>query len=524
MSDQIPSLKNCEAPSAASAGGDFAIRIRGVSKSYSIYQNPRDLLLELLFRTPRHSEHWALRDVSLEVRRGEVVGVVGPNGAGKSTLLKIIAGILVPTAGDIAVNGRLSAILQLGSGFHPDYSGRDNVITGAMCLGMSREEAEARLPWIVNFAELSHVIDQPFKTYSSGMQARLTFSTAISLSPEILIIDEALAAGDSFFVTKCFRRIREICASGATVMFVSHGTAQVAQLCDRAVWIDGGMVREIGPAREVAKHYDYETHLRVSEGMGRLVEIAVAEHDEQKGGDFNPSDVNLSDACSILPSAWGSLDSKAAPSANPARLSTTTFDVAEMDRTTDRSSVKGRTPLTVFRKGPVTIDRVRFYGKDGKPRRLFRTWEDLTIEVGYSCPADRIPVETLGLAIGIERDSDLSLIAQFNTVNYAGNETHDYHDAPFRVQASSKGAIRAFLPQLQMMNGKYLVSLGLMPNIPGAAEFYEYHHRAYSLQIVTAGYPSGAAYYPIVEWSHQPSSDAESKLISSGVNTTREGR
>jgi lipopolysaccharide transport system ATP-binding protein len=512
MSDQIPLTKNLDAGSAASVGDNLAIRIRGVSKSYSIYQNPRDLLLELVFRTPRHSEHWALRDVSLEVSRGEVVGVVGPNGAGKSTLLKIIAGILAPTTGDIVVNGRLSAILQLGTGFHPDYSGRDNVITGAMCLGMSREEAEARLPWIVNFAELAHVIDQPFKTYSSGMQARLTFSTAISLSPEILIIDEALAAGDSFFVTKCFRRIREICASGATVMFVSHGTAQVAQLCDRAVWIDGGTVKEIGPAREVAKHYDYETHLRVSEGMGRLVEIAAAEYDEQK----EPIDANLNDTCPALPSPCERLGAKVAQSENLGRLPPPTFDAAEVREAIDRSSADRRATQKVFRKGPVTIDRVRFYGKDGKPRRLFRTWEDLTIEVEYSCPADRIPVETLGLAIGIERNSDLTLIAQFNTVNYAGNETHDYHDAPFRVPTGPKGAIRAFLPQLQMMNGEYLVSLGLMPNIPGAAEFYEYHHRAYSLQVVSAGYPSGAAYYPIVEWSHQPRSNVESKLILPG--------
>ena len=192
----------------------------------------------------------------------------------KSTLLKIVAGLLDATTGSAKIRGRVSAILELGTGFHPDFTGRQNIITGGMCLGMSRAEIEDRQKWIIDFSELETVIDKPFRTYSTGMQARLTFATAVSINPEIFIVDEALAAGDAYFVSKCIKRIHEICSSGATVLFVSHGTNQVAQMCKTAVWLQDGHVHMIGPARDVAKEYDYAVHVRVSQNAGRLIEVA----------------------------------------------------------------------------------------------------------------------------------------------------------------------------------------------------------------------------------------------------------
>lgn len=457
-----------------------ALKVERVGKAFKVYQKPSDMLLEHLTGKQRHVDHWAVSDVSFEMEKGEIVGIIGPNGAGKSTLLRMIAGTLAPSTGTITASGKISAILELGTGFHPEQTGRENVLFGGMCVGMTADEIAAKADSIIDFAELRHVIDQPFKTYSSGMQARLTFATAISIDPDILVIDEALAAGDSYFVAKCFRRIRQICESGSTVLFVSHGTAQVAQLCHRAVWIEKGKVREIGAAREVAKHYDYETHVRIADGLGKIVEI------EPQADEPVQEDAGA-----------GMLISGAL---NPGP--------ADKSQTIAQAEAQADAPVKVFRKGPVVIDRVRFYGADGRPRTTFRTWEELTIEIEYSCSPDYIPVETLGLAIAFERESDLVLIAQFNTVNYAGNETEDYHDAPYRQQASSKGVMRAVLPSMQVMNGSYLVSLGLIPNVPGTQEFYEYHHRTYKLTVITSGYPSGAAFYPIVRWSHQALSES----------------
>jgi len=237
---------------------EIAIRLREVSKTFSIYERPHHRLFAMLFGTRWHTWHrdfHALRGIDLDVRRGETFGIVGRNGSGKSTLLQMICGILTPTVGTVETKGRIAALLELGAGFNPEFTGRENVFLNGTVLGLTREEIEARFDAIVAFADVGDFIDQPVKTYSSGMFIRLAFAVAINVEPDILVIDEALAVGDEAFQRKCYARIQRIRENGATVLFVSHSAGTVAELCDRVALIDAGELIAIGPPKPVISRY-----------------------------------------------------------------------------------------------------------------------------------------------------------------------------------------------------------------------------------------------------------------------------
>ena len=234
-----------------------ALRVQGVSKQYRTYARPGDRLKESLTRgrLRRHKEFWALHEVSFELNKGDIVGIIGPNGCGKSTLLQIIAGTLEPTHGEVWHEGRISALLELGAGFDPEFTGVENVYMNASLLGFSRRETDALFPQIERFAEIGDFLYQPVKTYSSGMYVRLAFAIAASVEPDILIIDEALAVGDALFQHRCLRRIKELHERGTTVLFVSHDAAAVRALCSRAILMSQGRIISDGEPVNVLNHY-----------------------------------------------------------------------------------------------------------------------------------------------------------------------------------------------------------------------------------------------------------------------------
>lgn len=235
---------------------EIAISLKNISKCYKRYNRPIDRLKEILLPGKSHAQKfWALQDINLEVAQGETLGIIGQNGSGKSTLLQIIAGTVAATTGEVWVKGRVSALLELGSGFNPEFTGRQNVFFNGQILGLSREEIKTKFDRIAAFADIGDFIDQPVKTYSSGMVVRLAFAVVANTEPQILIVDEALAVGDAKFQARCMKRIRQLKEQGVTILFVSHDSSSVKALCQRVVLLNQGKILEVGYPKDVVNHY-----------------------------------------------------------------------------------------------------------------------------------------------------------------------------------------------------------------------------------------------------------------------------
>ncbi|HUG16804.1 MAG TPA: polysaccharide ABC transporter ATP-binding protein [Thermomicrobiales bacterium] len=262
----------------ATRHGDYAIEFRDVSRRFVLHHERRasfqDWFVGLIRPRGIAEEFWALRNISFGIRRGETIGIIGRNGAGKSTLLKLVTRILEPSHGSVIVNGRTYAMLELGSGFHPELTGRDNIFLNGSLYGFSRKQMSQRYDDIVRFAELERFVDTPVKHYSSGMYARLGFGIAVNMDPEILVIDEVLAVGDATFQAKCFRALERLKERGTTILFVSHDADSVRRFCDRAALISAGLLEDIGPSNEVVDHY--ERQLAEGTPQARLLRVRAA--------------------------------------------------------------------------------------------------------------------------------------------------------------------------------------------------------------------------------------------------------
>ena len=346
----------------------LAISARGVGKCYPLYAKPVHRAIELFLpRAKLHKEFWALRNVHLDIRKGSTVGIIGENGAGKSTLLKLLTGISLPTVGTVKVQGRVASLLELGAGFHPEFSGRDNVYLNCSVLGMSEAEIAERYPKIVEFSELGDFIDRPVKTYSSGMYVRLGFAVASSVDPDILMIDEALSVGDAHFQGKCINRLNEFREQGKTTIFVSHDMGAVKSMCQQVVLLHRGEILEQGSAEKVADEYLKRAHERGNERLSLL----------NRGANAYPR--------------WGS-----------GEIETLEIELLGRD---------GKTSL-VFRNGEPFSVRVRYRAK-GRPRKpvfglgLYRA--DGTYVNGSNHEWRRQPIELAEVEPGEEGEARMDL-------------------------------------------------------------------------------------------------------------------
>jgi homopolymeric O-antigen transport system ATP-binding protein len=328
-----------------------AVATANLGKAYRRYAHPRDRVLEtLLPGRSRHEDIWVLRNVSVTIGQGEAVAVIGQNGAGKSTLLKLMTGVTKPTEGTIERNGRIAAILELGIGFHPEFTGRQNMLIAGQLLGIGMDEMNAAMPAIAEFAELDDYFDQPLRTYSSGMHVRLAFSVATAVRPDILILDEALAVGDAYFQHKCAARIRSFKAQGTTLLFVSHDPAAVRSLCERALLFDHGLCVKDGPPDEVLEYYNAAIAKREADYEIRMVESTAAGRPRTRSGDRKAT----IESVDLIGSSGESL--RALPSKAPARIRVAFVVHAPLEKLTVGFLIRDRLGNDVFGTNTFHLD------------------------------------------------------------------------------------------------------------------------------------------------------------------------
>ncbi len=382
------------------AQNEIAIDVNNITKSFKVFLDKGSQLKErLLFRKrSRYEERKVLKGISFQVKKGEAVGLIGHNGCGKSTTLKLLTKIMYPDTGTITMNGRVSSLIELGAGFHPDMSGRENIYTNASIFGLTKKEIDARLDDIVSFSELEEFIDNPVRTYSSGMYMRLAFSVAINVDADILLIDEILAVGDANFQAKCFNKLREIKAHGTTIVIVSHSLGQIEQICDRSIWIHDGLIRAEGPPKEIDLEYlDF---------MGQKLQESTRkelEEKQQEEGSAEPAEEETQEEIPEEKKRWGS--------------------------------------------GAARIKKIRAYASDGAEQRIFRTGESIRFKLDYSVRG-KVPDAVFGIGI-FNRDG----------VQCYGTNTRIDKLPEFSLEKS--GTAEIFLEKADLLPGEYLLDFAI---------------------------------------------------------------
>ncbi|MBQ9807423.1 MAG: ABC transporter ATP-binding protein [Ruminococcus sp.] len=383
------------------AQNEIAIDVNNITKSFKVFLDKGSQLKErLLFRKrSRYEERKVLRGISFQVKKGEAIGLIGHNGCGKSTTLKLLTKIMYPDSGTITMKGRVSSLIELGAGFHPDMSGRENIYTNASIFGLTKKEIDARLDDIVSFSELEEFIDNPVRTYSSGMYMRLAFSVAINVDADILLIDEILAVGDANFQAKCFNKLREIKAHGTTIVIVSHSLGQIEQICDRSIWIHEGLIRAEGPPKEIDLEYLDFMGQKLQESTRKELEEKQPEEQEDAGAEDEPAEEESPEE----KKRWGS--------------------------------------------GAARIKRIKAYASDGAEQRIFRTGESILFRLDYSVK-EKVPDAVFGIGI-FNRDG----------VQCYGTNTRIDKLPEFSLEKS--GTAEISLDRVELLPGEYLIDFAI---------------------------------------------------------------
>ncbi len=432
-----------------------AIEVRGLGKSYQLYEKPVHRMLQSLVGKRRrfYREFWALREVDFTVRRGETLGIVGRNGAGKSTLLQLIAGTLRATEGSVAVRGRVAALLELGSGFNPEFTGRQNVYLNASILGLSRAEIDARIGDILNYADIGDFVDQPVRNYSTGMVMRLAFAVVVHVDADVLIIDEALAVGDAFFMQKCMRYLREFRKRG-TMLFVSHDGGAVTSLCDRAVWLEQGRIQRIGEARGVMESY---------------LEAALIERQGHVG-------------------ARRSRVASSSTSSNRSREAKVRQEL--LDRTVLRNDIHifpFDPEAEGFGEHRARVTHVQLSGEDGKPFLTALAGECVALDIELQAE-----VAMASVIVGFYVKDRLGQLL-------FGDNTVFVHEGEFGVEAgqSFRATFRFEMPRLG--NGDYFVAVGVAEGTQDQHVIQHWLHEALRFSAISGSYVTGLVGLPMLD-------------------------
>lgn len=465
------------------------ITVASVSKCFHLRPDrPRsfqELLVSTFKQRPRRAleqEFWALRDVSFTVEPGETLGIIGPNGSGKSTCLKLLTRIIEPTRGTVKVTGRVSALLELGAGFHPELTGRENIFLYSSVLGLRRQEMARRFEDVVAFAELERFIDIPVKFYSSGMYVRLAFAAAINVNPDVLLVDEVLAVGDQSFQTKCLERIQELRARGVTIVFVSHSLDVVRSLCDRTLWLESGHLREDGLTEAVVAHYLQRVH-------DKDEAAAMARRDVERaaqsvaGKPQERVDVR-------------SMETARAAGAAPAGASSSAqTDEASQELATGAQPESSTDPLARYRKRWGTreaeIVNVRFLDQDGRERLLLTTGEPMMIAIEYIAHR-RIEAPAFGVAF--HRNDGLHM--------HGSNTTLAKFDIPF---IEGQGEVRYTTDVLPLLEGTYYLSVAIHNIAENQTYDYQDFGYKFGVRLGPVSQRFGTIYIP-ARWEHVPGS------------------